>query len=202
MTRKFEHISSPDARAFIVDRLSDDTLLGRNGYTMRYTTYVLPYPPNQQSYAKDLIEAIVSTDLPERGVRAVCVNLYDIVLSYLDEQGMWEPLCEAERDATRDELIMMLQDTLNISDVIKPAVEAKIAESGGDIAFITGVGETFPYIRTHTLLGEVNTGEKPLVLVFPGEYKQSVDGSTSLDILNIPSAANGGYYRATNVFDL
>lgn len=114
---------------------------------------------------------------------------------------MWEPLCEAEQTATRDELIMMLQDTISVSDVIKPAVEAAIDDSACDIAFITGVGETFPFVRTHTLLGEIET-DKPVVLVFPGEYRQNADGSTSLDILNIPSEANGGYYRATNVFDL
>ena len=201
MTKKFEHIGSPDARAFIVERLSDDTLLGRKGYTMRQSTYVLPYPPAQRSYARDLISAICSDDLPNRGVRAVRVNLYDIVLDYLDSEGMWEPLCEAEQTATRDELIMMLQDTISVSDVIKPAVEAAIDDSACDIAFITGVGETFPFVRTHTLLGEIET-DKPVVLVFPGEYRQNADGSTSLDILNIPSEANGGYYRATNVFDL
>lgn len=201
MTKKFEHIGSPDARAFIVERLSDDTLLGRKGYTMRQSTYVLPYPPAQRSYARDLIAAISSDDLPNRGVRAVRVNLYDIVLDYLDSEGMWEPLCEAEQTATRDELIMMLQDTISVSDVIKPAVEAAIDDSACDIAFITGVGETFPFVRTHTLLGEIET-DKPVVLVFPGEYRQNADGSTSLDILNIPSEANGGYYRATNVFDL
>lgn len=201
MTKKFEHIGSPDARAFIVERLSDDTLLGRKGYTMRQSTYVLPYPPAQRSYARDLIAAICSDDLPNRGVRAVRVNLYDIVLDYLDSEGMWEPLCEAEQTATRDELIMMLQDTISVSDVIKPAVEAAIDDSACDIAFITGVGETFPFVRTHTLLGEIET-DKPVVLMFPGEYRQNADGSTSLDILNIPSEANGGYYRATNVFDL
>lgn len=201
MTRKFEHIGSPEARSFIVERLSDDALLGRKGFTMRQSTYVLPYPPAQRSYARDLVAAICADDLPNRGVRATQANLYDIVLDYLDSEGIWEPLCEAEQTATRDELIMMLQDTISVTDVIKPAVEKLVSKAGSDIAFITGVGETFPYVRTHTLLGEIET-EKPIVLVFPGEYRQNADGSTSLDILNIPSDANGGYYRATNVFDL
>lgn len=138
---------------------------------------------------------------PTGGVRAAQANLYDIVLDYLDSEGMWEPLCEVERTATRDELIMMLQDTISVMDVIKPAVEAIINEVEWDIVFVTGVGETFPFVRTHTLLGEIEA-DKPVVLVFPGEYRQNADGSTSLDILNIPSDANGGYYRATNVFDL
>lgn len=201
MTAKFAHIGSSEARSFIVDRLSDDALLGRSGFTMRQATYVLPYPPAQQAYARDLIAAICAEDLPNRGVRAIQINLYDIALNFLDDQGMWEPLCEAEGTASRDELIMMLQDTISVSEVIRPKVEDAIAESDCDLAFVTGVGETFPYIRTHTLLGELET-DKPVVLVFPGEYRQNADGSTSLDILDIPSAANGGYYRATSVFDL
>ena len=132
---------------------------------------------------------------------ATVVNLYDIVLKFLDEQGMWEPLCDAEESVSRNEIIMMLQDTVSVADVICPAVEEQIAESGCDIAFITGVGETFPYVRTHSLLSDLEL-EVPVVLVFPGQYRQSPDGSTSLDILGIPSSANGGYYRATNVFDL
>ena len=121
MTRKFEHIGAPEARSFIVERLSDDALLGRKGFTMRQSTYVLPYPPSQRSYARDLVAAVCADDLPNRGVRAAQVNLYDIVLDYLDSQGMWEPLCEAEQAATRDELIMMLQDTISVTSVIKPA---------------------------------------------------------------------------------
>ena len=92
MTRKFEHIGAPEARSFIVERLSDDALLGRKGFTMRQSTYVLPYPPSQRSYARDLVAAVCADDLPNRGVRAAQVNLYDIVLDYLDSQGMWEPL--------------------------------------------------------------------------------------------------------------
>lgn len=201
MTRKFEHIGAPEVRSFIVERLSDDALLGRKGFTMRQSTYVLPYPPAQRTYARDLVAVICAEDLPNRGVHAAQVNLYDIVLDYLDSEGLWDPLCEVEQTTTRNELVMMLQDTISVTAVIKPAVERLIGETECDIAFITGVGETFPYIRTHTLLGEIDT-DKPIVLVFPGEYRQNADGSTSLDILNIPSDANGGYYRATNVFDL
>ena len=70
MTRKFEHIGAPEARSFIVERLSDDALLGRKGFTMRQSTYVLPYPPSQRSYARDLVAAVCADDLPNRGVRA------------------------------------------------------------------------------------------------------------------------------------
>ena len=68
MTKMFDHIGSPEARAFIVERFSDDALLGRSGYTMRQSTYVLPYPPAQSIYARDLVAAICAEDLPNRAL--------------------------------------------------------------------------------------------------------------------------------------
>lgn len=200
MSAEFEHIN--DARSFIVEKLSEDSLLGRGGYMMRNALYVLDYKPEQESYAKDLVQAICESDLPARSVRPLVVNLYDIVLSYLDEQGMWEPLVEAEPDASREELIMMLQDTVSVRDVIAPAVNTAIEDNpDADIVFVTGVGETYPYVRTHTLLQEMSA-TKPVVLVFPGRFERRSDGSTSLNILNLDQGTTGGYYRATRVFDL
>lgn len=201
MTRRFDNIASAECRSFLTAQLTDPALLGKDGYLMRHNLYVLPYKPGQEAFAKDLIRVLAEEDLLRHDVKAANVNLYDIVLAYLDEQDLWGPLCEAEGDNSRDELIMMLQDTIGVADVLKPAVEHAIEETECDIAFITGVGETFPYIRTHALLSELDVSI-PVVLVFPGEYKQLSDGTTLLDILNIPSGANGGYYRATNVFDL
>ncbi len=200
MAREFDHIN--DARGFIVDKLSDDALLGRNGYMMRSRLYILDYDPRQQSYAADLIRAICSDDLPSRGVTPLDINLYDIVLRYLDEQGLWDALVEAEAVTPREDLIEMLQDTVSISEVVAPAVNEAIASTEGiDIVFITGVGETYPYIRTHTLLEEISS-PVPVVIVFPGRFERHSDGSTSLNILGLDQGSTGGYYRATRVFDL
>lgn len=203
MGSEFKHIN--DARGFIVDKLSDDALLGRNGYMMRQALYIIDYDPAQQQYAADLVRAICEKDtgdLPRRGVTPVVVNLYDLVLGYLDEQDLWGPLVEAEPDTPRLDLIQMLQDTVGVKDVVAPRVNEVIASHPeADIAFVTGVGETFPYVRTHTLLEEISS-PIPVVLVFPGRYEQHSDGSTALNILGLTQASTGGYYRATRVFDL
>lgn len=200
MSCEFGHIN--DARGFIVDKLSDDALLGRNGYMMRQGLYILDYDPHQQSYAADLIRAICVDDLPSRGVTPLDINLYDIVLRYLDEQDLWDALVEAETDTPREDLITMLQDTVSVGEVVAPAVNEAIASREGvDIAFITGVGETYPYIRTHTLLEEISS-PVPVVIVFPGRFERRGDGSTSLNILGLDQGSTGGYYRATRVFDL
>ena len=84
MTKMFDHIGSPEARAFIVERLSDDALLCRSGYTMRQSTYVLPYPPAQSAYARDLVAAIcaapglIVSQLPSlEGKRFTCYDGFE-----------------------------------------------------------------------------------------------------------------------------
>ena len=202
MAEEFDHIGSAQARQFIVERLSDNTLLGRNGYTMRQSLYILNYRPSQERFAKDLVRVLSEQDLPARGVQALVVNLYDIMLAHLDEQGLWDALVEAEQDAEREDLAIMMQDTVGVADVIMPAMHERLkAAPDADIVFITGVGETFPFVRTHAVLAELETN-KPVVLMFPGRYEQRPDGSTALNILDIEQGNSGGYYRATNVFDL
>lgn len=207
MTERFERINDPKTRSFVRERMGDIVRAARKGRALGNRLYLLPYDPAQQADANDLVDVLIKQDLPEDGIRAIEVNLYDIVLETLDDMGVWEPLCaaEAEPDVDRDDLIMTLQDGVDPHDVLAPAVMERIGRASADgrcdLAFITGVGETFPYVRTHNLLESLDT-ETPVVLMFPGQYRRSSGGSSSLDILNIPSARNGGHYRATNVFDL
>ena len=200
MTKQFGHIN--DMRQFIVEKLSDKSLLGKEGHLIRQSLYVLPYPPEQEASAQALIKAIVGSDFMARGVTAKIIDLYDIVLDYLDSQSYWEQLVEAEGQTDRDALILMMQDTVSASAVISPEVNRQMEEAlDADIFFITGVGATYPYVRTHAILSQLPEN-KPIVLMFPGSFVQDKDGSTALNILGIPQGNTGGYYRATNVFDL
>jgi hypothetical protein len=52
---------------------------------------------------------------------------------------------------------------------IAPAIRAKIEDGGFDILFLTGIGEVFPYIRSHNVLNNLQsvvTG-KPMLMFFP-----------------------------------
>ena len=200
MTKHFDHISQ--ARGFIVDRLSDDALLGRGGRLLREARYLLPYQPDQEEEAADLMRAISEVDLPPKNVTAHTINLYRIVLEYFDETGYWEAFVESEPELDRLEMVIMLQDAASVRDVIAPGINAEIeAHPEADIFFVHGVGEVFPYVRTNAVIGLISTN-KPVVVWFPGTYERQLDGSPSLNILDIEQGNTGGHYRATNVFDL
>lgn len=200
MRKEFNHIN--EARSFIVEKLSSDTLLGRNGFKMYESKYIIDYKPEQAWDAELLARAITDGELAANGVSVTEINLYDLVLEHLDAEGLWEAFEERERDLEPAAIIETLQASASVEQVVIPKIQEVLDRQGSyDLVFITGVGETFPYIRTHWVLDALNTS-KPVVLWFPGTYKKNTDGSSSLDILNIKQGTGGGYYRATDIFDL
>lgn len=200
MRKTFDHISQ--ARQFIVDRLSDDALLGRGGRLLREARYLLPYPPAQEDEAMGLMRAICDVELRANGVTVHTIDLYRIVLDYFDEAGFWDVFVASEPEVDRLDMVIMLQDTASVREVIAPAVNAEIeAHPEADIFFIHGIGAVFPYVRTNSVIGLISA-RRPVVVWFPGTYERTLDGSPSLNILNIEQGNTGGHYRATNVFDL
>jgi hypothetical protein len=198
--KEFDHIS--DARQFIVDRLSDDALLGRGGRLLREGKYLLPYDPAQEDDAGDLMEAIARVDMSARNVCVRIIDLYQIVLDHLDASGYWDAICEVEGQISRDEMLDMLQDAASAEHVIAPRVNGEIeSHPEADLFFVRGAGEIYPYVRTNKVIGLLDT-RKPVVLWFPGSYDRALDGSPTLNILNLTNGNTGGHYRATNVFDL
>lgn len=53
--------------------------------------------------------------------------------------------------------------------------------------FPSGVGEVYPYIRSHNL--QSTAKDKPTVLFFPGSYTHSMATGGSLDLFGLPSVS-------------
>jgi hypothetical protein len=71
-----------------------------------------------------------------------------------------------------------------------------------DVMFITGVGEVFPYIRSHNVLNNLQSTatDQPTVLFFPGRYIQSLESGASLDLFG--RLHDDRYYRAFNIYTI
>ena len=77
------------------------------------------------------------------------------------------------------------------------------AMGGGDydVLFLCGIGEVFPYIRSHNVLNNLQSTakDKPTVLFFPGEYRHSLAQGASLELFGL--LHDDKYYRAFNIFE-
>jgi hypothetical protein len=75
-----------------------------------------------------------------------------------------------------------------------------MAQEEYEVMFITGVGEVFPYIRSHTVLNNLQSTAKyrPTVMFFPGEYTHSAETGASLNLFG--RLHDDNYYRAFNIY--
>jgi Domain of unknown function (DUF1788) len=138
--------------------------------------------------------------LEQSGIRVLEINLYDLSIEILKERGIWEQILEIEPSVSKDELKELLQGVLDPEANLVPAMAAKLKNNEFDMLFLTGVGEIFPFIRSHHVLNNLQSTakEKPTLMFFPGTYTHSLESGASLDLFQ--RLHDDKYYRAFNIF--
>jgi len=138
--------------------------------------------------------------LEQEGVRIININLYDLAIDILKEREIWDQLLELEPTVSKDQLKELLQGVLDPEAHLVPAIAAKLHSVEFDVLFLCGVGEVFPYIRSHNVLNNLQSTAKdqPTVMFFPGSYTHSLETGASLDLFS--RLHDDKYYRAFNIF--
>lgn len=138
--------------------------------------------------------------LEQAGVRILEINLYDLSIEILKERGIWNQIIEMEATVSKEQLKELLQGVLDPEAHLVPAIAAKLASTEFEVLFLSGVGEVFPYIRSHNVLNNLQSTakDKPTVLFFPGNYTHSLQTGASLDLFE--RMHDDKYYRAFNIF--
>jgi hypothetical protein len=137
--------------------------------------------------------------LESRGVRAFEINLYDLGITLLRERGIWDEVLAAEPDISKAELKELLQGVLDPETHLVPEIGARLARREFDVLFLSGVGEVYPYIRSHNVLNNLQSTakEKPTVMFFPGTYTHGLATGATLDLFG--TLRDDKYYRAFNI---
>lgn len=146
--------------------------------------------------------------LQGRGVKVLEINLYDLAIELLkaregSEPGMsvWDQVQRDEQGYEKEALLELLQGVLDIKEHLIPAIGERIAQADYDVLFLSGIGEVFPYIRSHNVLNNLQSTakDKPTVMFFPGEYRHSLEQGASLELFGL--LHDDKYYRAFNIFE-
>jgi len=106
-----------------------------------------------------------------------------------------------EPDQDKADFREMLQGMLDPQLHIAPAIRDRLAGETFDIFFLTGIGEVFPYIRSHNVLNNLQSvvKGKPMLMFFPGRYDQSDTLGSSLVLFG--RLKDDQYYRAKNILE-
>ncbi len=164
--------------------------------------FICPYPPQDAVDMQKLAHQLAGRLAVDKGIQVLEIDLYDLVVEMLQARGVWEQLLEIEPETPKDALLEMLQNVLDPETHLVPAIAAKMGDQHFDILFLTGVGEVFPYIRSHNVLNNLQryAKQRPTVLFFPGKYVHSLEKGASLDLFGI--LHDDKYYRAFNVYHI
>ena len=161
--------------------------------------FICPYKPEESIQIERLQRQLVN-QLSQTAVRVLEINIYDLSIEILKDRGIWEQLLEMEASVSKDQLKELLQGVLDPEAHLVPAMAAKLASNEFDVLFLAGVGEVFPYIRSHNVLNNLQSTakEKPTVMFFPGDYTHSLESGASLDLFG--KLHDDKYYRAFNIY--
>lgn len=174
--------------------------LQMEGLSNEVPFFIYPYSP-ENALAVAGSTRRIQNRLRNEGVEVLEINLYDLSVEVLKERGVWDRLLALEPEQDKDDFRELLQGMLDPQLHLAPAIRAKLAESDFDIFFLTGIGEVFPYIRSHNVLNNLQsvvTG-KPMLMYFPGRYEQSDTLGSSLVLFG--RLKDDQYYRAKNILE-
>jgi hypothetical protein len=190
MQNRFQHL---------FDVISGERFLEKQGLGNEVPFFICPYKA-EEAVEMDRLQQKLVNRLEQSGVKVLGVNLYDMSIDILKREGDFEWILENEEKTSKEKLKEELQSLLDVQDVLIPEFASLIQNNPHDVLFISGVGEVFPYIRSHNILNNLQSTakEKPTLMFFPGEYTQSIESGASLDLFG--RLHDDKYYRAFNIF--
>jgi len=138
---------------------------------------------------KNLTKRLLNED-----VNSLVVNLFDLSCDIINKNIGLEKMFEVEVKKDKEKFKKALQSTLNIHDRLIPEIINRLNTENPKILFITGVGAVFPFIRSHTILNNLQSAVKniPTLMFFPGVYS-----GRALRLFG--TIEDDNYYRAFNI---
>lgn len=179
--------------------ISSQRFLNKQGLGNEVPFFICPFPPKEAVEVAQHQYQLVKR-LGNAGVQVLEINLYDLSIEILKVRDVWYQLIEREDSFSKAQIKELLQGVLDPEAHLIPAIAAKLDSESFDVLFLSGVGEVFPYIRSHNVLNNLQSKakEKPTVMFFPGAYTHSPDSGASLDLFG--RLRDDKYYRAFNIF--
>ena len=205
-SKRFEHL---------VGVIGGERFLQMRGLNNDLPFYVCEFNPSEalemqrlQRQLANTLEGLSVACLGGRGVKVLEINLYDLCVELLRQRegstpgaSLWDELLSIEDTLEKDGLLELLQNVLSVKDYLVPAIGERLEMSEFDVLFLTGIGEVFPYIRSHNVLNNLQSTAKdrPTVMFFPGEYRYSLEQGASLELFGL--LHDDKYYRAFNIYE-
>jgi hypothetical protein len=184
----------------LFDVMSSKRFLQMEGLGNEVPFFIYPYPP-ELALEVGLVKKRIKNKLSNAGVQVREINLYDLSVALLKERGVWDRVVAIETEQDKDDFRELLQGMLDPEQHLAPAIRDRLADGEFDIFLLTGIGEVFPFIRSHNVLNNLQSvvTNKPMLMFFPGRYEYSATLGSSLVLFG--RLKDDQYYRAKNILE-
>ena len=176
----------------LFNNLKKESFLSMSALGGEIPFYIVPYNPEQEN---DVVQKTkqLKDRLGRDGISTYEINLFDLSLSMLEERGILKKVIEKEKSLSKSKLFKTLQGVLDSETKLIPRIAELTKENPSSMLFLTGIGQVFPFIRSHTILNNLQNyiKDRPTIMFFPGTYKA--------DLSLFGKLKDDNYYRAFNL---
>lgn len=176
----------------LFNNLKKESFLSMSALGGEIPFYIVPYNPEQEN---DVIQKTkqLRDRLSRDGISVFEINLFDLSLEMLEERGVLEKIVAKESSLSKAKLFKTLQGVLDSETKLIPHIENLVKENPSQMIFLTGIGQVFPFIRSHTILNNLQNSikDRPTIMFFPGTY--------GADLSLFGKMKDDNYYRAFNL---
>lgn len=174
----------------LLPKLQDARLLSNRGIGNEIGFYIFDYEaeyePLVQKYVERLKRQLMS---PPTQLILLEIDLYRTILDILSERGVLKKALELEATKGNAALAKTIAPLVRPDQVI--AYIQKKLRGDEQLVIMTGVGASWPLLRSHSILNNLHPvlDKIPLVMFFPGSY----DGH---ELRLFDTFKDDNYYRA------
>lgn len=171
-------------------RLSDESFLSNKGLSNEVGIHVFCYDPQHELTVRAYFESIQKkTDVPYHLIEA---DLYKIFLKICEDKRILKSIDAMEERKGKDILLEQLRKVATPEAFVEKMKYEP--HKKGDVLLITGVGKVYPFMRSHTILDNIQHifSDIPILMLYPGTFN-----GQDLDLFG--KFLDGHYYRAFNL---
>lgn len=181
--------------------LASDRFCRMEGLGNEVAHFIYDYEPDAEIDVARMRQRVKTRLTTETGLSLLEINLYDLCVDLLKQRGVWERVLDVEPTMDKQDFHRLLQNMLDPEAHLAPAIRERVASTDFDILFLTGVGQVFPFVRSHTVLNNLQTvvSHRPMLMFFPGRYDVSNTQGSALVLFG--RLKDDSFYRAKRIRD-
>ena len=183
--------------AELKSQLSSVNNLNKNKTAGDMKFFIFDYDPKAELRIRNEISKIKNAN-----AEIILFDLYDMMIDIIQENGYFDTIKAMEKEYDK---VLLLQEVFQpmlaleqTGNAILDRFANTIVDNGTHIVLITGVGKSFPIIRSHTILNNLQSifKKNPVVMIYPGRFSARKGHLKLFDRLD-----DDNYYRAFPIIE-